>query len=392
MYGGVGTAAPVPTGGAWVTITSSDNEHAVVLGTFVPERTQFGPVSIRIAAEWSGSVTLTAAAGGVVQRVNLDIRPPGTCRRPVEWLLDTIYSCPDCLNARWLNTPGDFLAEQRGQFIFVSRDSKIRAPVSQLYELGNASISEVRLNNQGQLWGRLDGLGKSSAFIGPPPWIGNPMRPLVLEGVELVAVNDMGIAAATREQNKRSQAVIVNSGYVMALPLKADWSRAVGLNNRGEFVGVMSNGDRISSFVYTEKGVQEIEDLGEGGAIATAISESGDITGFAPFKQQLHAFLAQQSSGKWITKDLGVLSGFDSMRPTAVNTAGIVVGVASTKNSSSPFIYSPDIGLVDLNQLMAKTGVQFNEVVLINDANQILASGVMKGQKRNFVLEPKVQK
>ena len=389
ITGSVGTVAPVPVGGAWVAVTSSDDVHAAVLGAFIPEGSQFVPIAVRIAPEWSGSVTLTATAGGVVTSVPLHVGPPDSCARPWTWLLSTVYSCLECLNVRWINTPGDVIGDLAGKLIFVSRDAKTRGPLTSLYGLGDTSLYDTRLNNRGQLWGTFDRQGRSAAVIANPPWEGKATGPLVLDGVRLAAVNDMGIAAGTRTQDKQSKAVIINGGYVLDLPLKADWSRAVALNTRGQFVGVMSNAGRTSSFVYTNGGVEDIGNLGEGPSTATAISEGGDITGFAPFKQQMHAFLARRgSSGKWAMKDLGLLPGFDSMRPTAINAAGIVVGVASGKSGTTAFLYSPQIGLVDMNQLIVKAGMQLSEAVMINDANQILANGTMNGRKRSFVIEP----
>lgn len=412
-----------PTGGAWVGISSSDTARVRVAGVTVPEGEQSAPFGIHIAPNWSGGVVLTASAGGVTQPVALTVEPPSACVPNFNFSILTLFaSCPDCVRPIWLNGQGDILGEMESRFgeragraVFLWRDWKEPRFLEEVFMLGQEQFRPLRLNNQGQLIGSRLSKGRSIGFFADMGVEAKPINGLLtFDDAEVAAANDLGIIVGTHSLSTRPTAFycavtgrrspnslsLTTAAYrsgpeLIDVPVQAEWSRAVAVNNREEVVGNLGEGQQSHAFVFYHKAVNLVGDLGGGNSTATALSEAGHVAGFSWVKGETRGFIAERTQkGEWETRDLGTLPGFDDIRPAAVNASGLVVGTArSTKGgegSATAFIYSPQTGLVDLNKV-SKSEARVVEALTINDANEILVVGDLGGKKVNFILRPDAQ-
>jgi probable HAF family extracellular repeat protein len=98
-----------------------------------------------------------------------------------------------------------------------------------------------------------------------------------------------------------------------------------------------------------------------------------------------HAFM--WSGG--VMTDLGTLGG--NSFAYGLNQAGDVVGYSSLNNGASHAFLERNGLLVDLNSLLgAGSGWELMAAYGINDAGQIVGTGMFQGQERVFRLDPTV--
>ena len=164
------------------------------------------------------------------------------------------------------------------------------------------------------------------------------------------------------------------------------WSSASGINQNGAVVGDASVGSGFHGFIWTARtGMLPVGDLGGGTSHATGINDSGAVVGTASLASGYeHAFLAV---GAMMT-DLGTLGGGSSFA-YSINDSGTVVGYSWLSSGQSPhaFVYANGI-MLDLNSLLPKgSGWELTEAYGINDAGQIVGSGLFNGQVSAFRLD-----
>jgi probable HAF family extracellular repeat protein len=88
--------------------------------------------------------------------------------------------------------------------------------------------------------------------------------------------------------------------------------------------------------------------------------------------------------------DLGTLGGSLS-EGFGIDNAGHVVGTSNLPNDQGrhAFIYISGIGMIDLNDLIARdSGWELQVARAINDRGEIVGFGLINGKSRAFLLEP----
>jgi probable HAF family extracellular repeat protein len=182
--------------------------------------------------------------------------------------------------------------------------------------------------------------------------------------------------------------VLANGAYQdLGVLQVGGWSSASGINQSGTVVGDASVGSGFHGFIWTAgTGMLPVGDLGGGTSHATGINNDGAVVGTATLASGYeHAFLA---IGAKIT-DLGTLGGGSSFA-YSINESGAVVGYSWLTSGQHPhaFVYSNGI-MLDLNSLLASgSGWELTEAYGINDAGQIVGSGLFNGQVSAFRLDP----
>ena len=167
-----------------------------------------------------------------------------------------------------------------------------------------------------------------------------------------------------------------------------DWSAAYDINSSGAIAGTSDIGSGVfRGFVWTPAaGLTPIGSLGGNNSRATAISDSGEVAGFAALSTGYeHAFV--YLGGKLI--DLGTLGGGSSFAYDVSDT-GAAVGYSWLADGPNPhaFLYSNGT-LVDLNSLIpANSGWELTGAYGINDGGQIVGEGLYQGQDQAFLLNP----
>ena len=177
---------------------------------------------------------------------------------------------------------------------------------------------------------------------------------------------------------------------------ESDWPSAI--NNAGQVTGSWSNdsdpNDHGHAFVW-DSNTNEMINLGMLGfetSTATDINNNGQVVGylcwlnFRDAWNSTHAFFWDESEGMI---DIGTLSG-DFAEATAINDAGQVVG-CSGENAGDcrAFLWSKDLGMVDLTELLPVNS-KWDYLVFASDINnhgQIVGEGITtNGQRRAFLM------
>jgi probable HAF family extracellular repeat protein len=170
-----------------------------------------------------------------------------------------------------------------------------------------------------------------------------------------------------------------------------DSGSASAINNHGEVVGASSLddspwGDR-HAFVYH---CCQMHDLGsligrEGESDATAINEHGVVVGYSTAagesSRSTHAFIAKPGTKM---KDLGTLPGAEESEAFGINDKAFIIG----RSGGHPFLDHAGL-MVDLSTLLPEgTGWTSLVVTGINDAYEIVGTGLHNGIERAFLLRP----
>lgn len=173
-------------------------------------------------------------------------------------------------------------------------------------------------------------------------------------------------------------------------------SRAFGINSSGQVVGEFSPDARLPEHlrgpraVFWQDGV--MQDLGilpgHSSSVALDINEDAQVVGWSGAADASVSRAVLWSDGTM--HDLGTLPGDESSRALAINGAGQVVGWSKSRDrSDSRAVLWQSREVLNLNDLLLPcSGWVLTEASDINEAGQIVGTGLYDGQVRAYLLEP----
>lgn len=171
--------------------------------------------------------------------------------------------------------------------------------------------------------------------------------------------------------------------------LGGNWSSAADRNTAGSIIGdAMTAGGNFRGFVWTPTtGMVALGTFGGTDSHATAMNDAGQIVGSASLPNgYLHAFRTV-AGGPLI--DLGTLGGASSLAYD-VNQSGSIVGRSwlGSGSNTHAFLWLNGV-MLDLNSLIPPgSGWELTDAYGINDAGQIVGSGLLQGKSQAYLLDP----
>lgn len=144
------------------------------------------------------------------------------------------------------------------------------------------------------------------------------------------------------------------------LPKGTRLNNLSGLNASGTIAGMVSSGSDATvadAFIYDtafhDLGTLPLPISGRSFAAATAVSDSGTVVGYDGFDDQgtVHAFRHAGTGPLTAADDLGDFAGYPGLQPTAINSAGVVVGGAFANGVLIERAFVYDTGYHDLGLL-----------------------------------------
>jgi uncharacterized protein (TIGR03437 family) len=256
---------------------------------------------------------------------------------------------------------------------------------------------------------------ENNAIQGVPGQIESAL-PLAVNNAGQMVATSLQVGGGSLNFFVQSQAFLdVLSGSTvteLAAPAGGGSSAAFGINSSGVIAGagVAHNAQVVTPVLWKNSTPQALPLLsGFPNALATSVNDSGVAAGIA-FSINFTLLTDPNATGHGVlfnngaVTDLGVLSGDASSMAMGINNAGSVVGFSSNQPPSfalqltglfgSPaskyraFLYSAGKIYNLTDQLVNGAGWQHSFATQINNAGQIVGTGLINGAQHAFLLTP----
>lgn len=386
LTGEVRVDSIAPSGGTWVSITTSAPHAVMAGGVRVPEGQQRARFRFSVASGFSGGVVMTASAGGTSSSQVLTLKKEFDCQAfyNVARLRD-LFIQPWRLSTRGLNNASQVLATVDGEGYLLRPEKE---PVLLAKQLGAYQVTPVAINEHGEYVGQLSYGGEPLGFLARAD---SGDKPLLLKDFIPAGLNDRGQVVGTRKGYNGQVATLFNGEKQVDLPLKNAWtSTAVSINNAGQVAGTLDEGKGPRAYRFFEGDLRYVADLGGGSSEARGMNEQGHVVGRAlTASGQWMGFVSLPEQQKVVT--LKPLYGLPNSQANAINEAGWVVGSSyDTKSGKSyGFIYTPSKGVVDLNTWVDPGAkLEVLEGLSLNDEGHVLVRARRDGIEGHYLLAP----
>lgn len=199
----------------------------------------------------------------------------------------------------------------------------------------------------------------------------------------------VGSGSTTQDYFAPVHALLYSNGATTDLgTLGGTSSTAYAINDSGQIVGISSLATNGVShaFLYNNGSMQDLGTLGGTYSSAFGINANGLVVGSSTtVADAMHAFLYNNGT----MTDLGLLAGMSSSRANGINGNGQIVGNSSdAAGNSRAFLYSNG-SIIDLNALLAAdSGWTLQSASAINEAGQIVGTGIINGEQHAFLMTP----
>ncbi|HEY4244776.1 MAG TPA: hypothetical protein VGM88_33405 [Kofleriaceae bacterium] len=369
---------PAPSSGARISarITSGT-------GVSTPSELSLEPgrdsviVPLTIAANASGSSTLTLASGGVAQTVSLSIHAAGSCVAPSSKLalspLVDPHVCTACSTFAAANASGDRIVSVNGVIDLLHAGAL--ASVKAMFT-GATGVSAVSINNTGWATGIVTVGGISQAYRADllhgahqPQYLGYMTPTAITQSGMVIGFRTDSFTGHTFAVMNRGNGIVdlhlaYAGGVLQSRALYATGGYATGtfVDNAGASHGFLLEGGTfvmlppVGTTAPTPVGIS---------SIGTVLYNAG--TNVSPIAMTLTA--------AGVSTRILAPSGYVSFAPTGINRWGTVVGNATTSaGASRAFAWRPGTGFTALSGYVAGLAVA-DLALAITDNNTIVVHG-----------------
>ncbi len=160
------------------------------------------------------------------------------------------------------------------------------------------------------------------------------------------------------------------------------------INQTGAVAGSVTTSAGQHAFLFSDGAERDLGTLGGTNSFPSGLNDHGQIAGFAFISgDTFHAVVANDG----VLVDLGSLgsSPGDVSRARSINASGQVVGWTNMPDGTATAFFSTGAGMHDLRGLLTPDSTTpITDALYINDAGQIVATGLVDGRPHAFLLTP----
>ncbi len=339
-------------------------------------------VGAQIAANFVGTVQVSASSSGVTKSIDMTIHAQADCTAPSSspaieaWVPSAVAGCTSCTGYLDINHDGERLTTVNGFTTVVAGTQALEL----LRAFPDASaIGADTMNDDGSLAGRITIDGVTQAYRANV----NHGTSLVLLGTMTPqALNNYNLVVGYRVVDGASEAVYSNGNGIVPYALTSSYgvaaSRALDVNDDGRVIGTYTDVSGVVRGFASFDGVTTTLAIAKAQpAIPVAINSAGQIAANAKTAagQAVAVILAPTGA---ITTTLDAPSGYATFQVKSINRFGAVAGVATTSNGvQRAFAWQPATGFIALTGHVA--GLTATDALRITDANRVVVTGTYSG-------------
>jgi hypothetical protein len=365
--------SPAPTGGSRVDLTSPTSGIRFSHSLVVPQGRDTVTVDVGVPAGFTGTLSLTAAAGGYTNTASLAVNAASTCAPPPRrYTLEAMANCAGCSAFGALNNEGDRIVAANGLVEFAHAGK-----YTQLVKLWNASaVGADAINDAGQIAGRITIKGMTQAYRAD--MLHGAHQPLLLGQMIPMAITQGGVVVGYRVDPTTGNHVPVidrGSGIVdirLSSPHGVKEARALFMTQNTTIVGTYTGNDNIIRGYRFRSGTTTTLPMISGSqSIPVGVAGDGSI---AVNAGQTAALISPTGA----VTPYGLLRGYTHFIVKDINKWGYAVGTATCSVCTSAveraFVYVPGAGFTALSGYVSNLAYA-DDALAINDDNQIAIHG-----------------
>ncbi|RYZ43761.1 MAG: hypothetical protein EOO71_02045 [Myxococcaceae bacterium] len=384
-----------PTGGTKIDFKSTNPRGVKVPpNVIIPAGQSYASFKARVAAGFTGQVSVSAASSGTVVSRLLTIASAGTCggdggnrtapfdvRALVPELLLGCVNCSEFIDVGFRDT--GLVKVLRVDSYF--NGTQLR-PLSSVFDA--ASVTAVDMTDTGLVTGMIVPQTGNTPVAYKASLEGGPVTPVLLGDFTPTRIAPSGTVFGHRTSRTGNIAVYHDGRALTDLPIpsaSASWITAV--SEAGHVAGNYVRSGDVKAFVFTDGTLRTLPQLSRitttvpvainirGQVVANSVDATGDVlaTALIDTDDTVHV--------------LSIPAGFDRLRATSINARGWVTATATSLTGSTGFLYTQPDGWVDLNQrLSPSAGVVVTEALRITDADQVVVNATAHGNRALYLL------
>jgi hypothetical protein len=373
-------ATPAPAGGTRVDLSSPTAGVRFLRTAVVAQGRDTAIADVVVPPGFTGTLELTAAAGGQLSTATLAVNAASTCRPPApRYGLEPIANpltvgCAGCSASGALNNEGDQIIAVNGVVEFAHAG----AYTSLARQLGASAVSAVSIDDAGLIAGSLTLNGVTQAYRAD--MLHGAHAPVLLGQMTPAAITQGGAVLGFRVDPATGNSIpVINRGFgVVDIPVSSPngvtAARALFMTQDATIVGTYTGTDGIvRGYRFLGGTTSTLPTIGRSWAIPAGVAADGSIAVNAG------PTAAVIAPGGTVTQ-YGVPRGYVQFAVKGINKWGYAIGIAiatctpCTSVVARAFVYIPGTGFTALSGYVSNLAYA-DDALAINDDNQIVIHG-----------------
>jgi hypothetical protein len=353
--------------------------------------------NIIIKKGFSGLVMLTASASGAMRQELLAVEKASACesagngKKPHDVVIMVPNLDDECIRCGTfisINNAKEWVIRREGQELLVINGERVLDLASQL---GAQQVLTTGLTDSGFLTGRMTPVGGTATAFRALFRHGE-FAPEPLGNFTPTAITERGLVAGYETVSTGFRAVYHDGTSLKAVPLSASSSKTTGAADNGHLIGTFTDAAGLEQGFHFVKGaIHPLTGPGGTPALPVAVNARGQVAAnWTDSAGKLRGVLFGEEGA---AQQLETPAGFTNLKLTALNALGWVTATASQGQTTHGFLYTPQEGWVDLDQLAGQgTTLQVLEALAVTDTGHVAVRARVNGSEALYLMTPRTNR